>query len=54
MVHGATPLFKKMVITLCVPNSTRQSGTKQWVVFDDVHVVFDDVRVVFDDVHVGI
>jgi len=47
MVHGGTPLFKKKVVTLCVPKSTRRSGVNQWVVFNDVHVVFDDVRVVF-------
>jgi len=52
MVHGAVRrrYSKKKVVTLFVPNSTRRSGVKEWVAFDDVHVVFDDVRVVFDDV----
>ena len=46
-------LSEKKVDTLCVPNSTRRSGVKQWVVFKEIHVVFRDVRrVVFSDVRV--
>jgi hypothetical protein len=52
MVHGATPLFKKKVVTLCVPDSTRRSGVKQSVLFSVVHVVFSVVRVVFSVVQV--
>ena len=40
------------MVTLCVPNSTRRSGVKQWVVFSVVHVAFSVVRVVFSVVQV--
>ena len=52
MVHGAIRFSEKKVVTLWVPNSTRRSGVKQWMVFKEVHVVFSDVRVVFSKVRV--